>query len=146
MKAIQKNVDWSKAPEIRWEKVLCPICGQKTGPDSRCYEMNVDAPKDSNSIISKTIDVGGDILPIFSTQCHFRKNNDYLFYVNYPLSAHLVSDLAAGEGLERLPITSPYKGRVTIADQFDDRTVRKTVEQVYRSSIDFVRSEVISEI
>jgi hypothetical protein len=142
MKPIQKNVDWSKNPEIRWEKVLCPICGQKTGPDSKCYEVSVESSKtDPNGVISKTIEVGGDILPIFSTQCHFRKNNEYLFYSNYPLSVHLVGDLGSVEGVEKLIISSPYRGKIAIADQFDDRQVRKTIEEVYRSSINYVRSE-----
>jgi len=143
MKLVRKNVDWSNAPEIRWEKCLCPVCGQPTGPSSRCFEVDPEVVRDADGdkTLVKTIEANGEILPIFSPQCAFRKQNDYFFFTNYPLGHPVVSLMGAVHGLEKLVINSPYKGRITIADQFEDYSIKAKVENVYRKYINDIKEQ-----
>ncbi len=142
MKFIRKDIDWSVVPEIRWEKVLCPFCGSPTGPSSKCFDLDPEIDKSAGEDRSmvRTIEVGGEMLPIFSTQCAFRKSNDYYFYVNYPLSHPLVSEIGSVHGLEKLVVQSPYKGKITIADQFDEQAILQKTEEVYRTYINNIRN------
>mgnify|MGYP001230506131 CR=1 FL=1 len=142
MKAIRKKVDWSKPPELRWEKCLCPVCGQPTGPQSRCFDIDPEVSKDDpDRSLLKTIENNGEILPIFSIQCAFRKQNDYYFFTNYPLGHPLVTEISSVHGLERLVINSPYKGKITIADQFEDKDIRSRIEVVYQDYINSLREK-----
>ena len=140
MKIIRKNVDWSASPEIRWEKVMCPICGQATGPTSRCYEIEPEAESE-DKIMLRTIEVNGTMTPILSTQCAFRKSNDYFFYTNFPISHPLVTKMASVNGLEKIIIQSPYKGKITVAEQFEEDDIKKEIQDTYLNYIKSVARE-----
>ena len=140
MKIIRKNVDWSSSPEIRWEKVLCPVCGQPTGPSSRCFEIEPEGETEDRMML-RTIEMGGSMAPILSTQCVFRKSNDYFFYTNFPLSHPLVTKIATVNGLEKIVIQSPYKGKITIAEQFEEDDIKGQVQEIYLNYIKSVSKE-----
>ena len=141
MKIIRKKVDWSASPEIRWEKVLCPICGQPTGPSSRCFEIEPEGESE-DKIMLRTIEINGSMAPILSTQCVFRKNNEYFFYTNFPLSHPLVTKIATVNGLEKIVIQSAYKGKITIAEQFEEDDIKVEVQEIYLNYIKSVSKEV----
>lgn len=139
-----KKVDWKKEPEIRWEKKICPICHEPTGESSACY--NLDRPVDIvNSSMeeaeTKTIEVNGELFPVFSQQCYYRKTNDYWVVFNFPVSNALVSCLAEIEGVETIIVRSVYKITLTIGDQFDDAQVRSAVSKRYREFINAIRKQ-----
>jgi len=142
MKLVKKDVDWSIPPEIRWEKVLCPVCGGPTGPSSRCFELETELLKDTEQDRSliKTVEVNGEMLPVFSSQCVFRKNNDYYFYTNYPLSHPMVTIIGSVHGLEKLIIYSAYRGKITIADQFDEQKILLEIENRYRGFVNGIKN------
>ena len=144
MKIIRKKVDWSASPEIRWEKVLCPICGQPSGPSSRCYEIEPEG-EGEDKIMLKTIEINGSMSPILSTQCVFRKSNDYFFYTNFPLSHPLVTKIGSVNGLEKVVIHSPYKGKITVAEQFEEEDVKKDVQETYLDYIKSVAKEALKD-
>jgi hypothetical protein len=96
---------------------------------------------DSDKTLVKTIETNGEILPILSLQCAFRKQNDYYFFTNYPLSHPVVGAIGSVHGLEKLIISSPYKGKITIADQFKDKDIKTEIETVYREYINEIREQ-----
>lgn len=139
-----KKVDWSKEPEIRWEKKICPVCHEPTGEASSCYNFDraVDIVNSNlDEAESKTIEVNGELYPIFSQQCYYRKNNDYWVVFNYPVSAALANIIAETEGIEVMVIRSAYKLTITIGDQFDDGVVRAHVNKKYRDFINGIRKQ-----
>tara|TARA_R100000479_G_scaffold30479_1_gene12220 strand:- start:213 stop:656 length:444 start_codon:yes stop_codon:yes gene_type:complete len=140
MKTSVKNVDWSKKPSIRIEKVLCPICSKPTGPDSNCYSMEIDRDsknqnQEEEKFMLKTIEINGEMCPIMSPQCYYRANNDYYGYVNYPISAPLIDQLSSIDGLEKIIVKSAYKFRFTIADQFRDALILDAVKKEFHDVI-----------
>lgn len=139
-----KNVDWTKEPEIRWEKRLCPICHESTGENSQCF--NMDSPvgivnNDGDGGSSKTIEVNGELFPVFSKQCYYRKSNEFWVMTNYPISIPLVNVLSAIEGIDSIVIRSAYKCSVVIADQFDDIIVKNAINKRYREFINGFRKD-----
>jgi hypothetical protein len=139
-----KNVDWSKEPEIRWERRICPICHEPMGESSQCY--NIDSAReivngDDDEAGSKTIEVNGELFPIFAKQCYFRKTNEYIVVTNYPISAPLANLMSAIEGVELFVIKSAYKCSIIVADQFDEAIVKASVNKKYREFINGFRKE-----
>jgi len=133
-----KNVDWSKEPEIRWEKKICPICHGPTGESGNCHskEINADVLNSiDDPLETKTIDVNGELFPIFSKQCYYRKKNDYLVFANYPISNALATTLGSVDGIDNIILRSPYRMDVTIADQFEWVQVKNIFNKSYRDFI-----------
>jgi hypothetical protein len=133
-----KNVDWNKEPEIRWERKVCPICHGPTGDESNCHLK--DPGSDSSGSIddlidTKTIEVNGELFPIFNKQCFYRKRNDFLVFTNYPISNGMANQLAAVDGIDAIVIRTPYRMDVTIAEQFDNSHVKNIFNKNYRSFI-----------
>jgi hypothetical protein len=141
-----KKVDWTKEPEIRWEKKICPICREPTGESSMCYNMldrSGDMIGGPEEIEAKTVEVNGELFPLFSQQCYYRTNNDYWVFFNYPVSIALVNVIAEIEGVESVIVRSPYKITVTIGEQFDDTQVRASINKKYREFINGIRKQKI---
>ena len=137
-----KSVDWTKEPEIRWEKRLCPICNEPSGEKSNCFKIETDVDvinSQDESTTPRTLEVNGELYPVFSKQCYFRKNNEFWFYTNYPISMPMVTVISSVEGVETLVIRTPYKASVVIADQFDEIVVKNEVNRKYRSFINGFR-------
>lgn len=133
-----KKIDWSKEPEIRWEKKQCPICHGPTGDSSSCYNFSPNAEMISSReelLESKTIEVNGELFPIYSKQCYFRKSNSYLVYANYVMSAPLTTVLASIDGVDAITVRTVYSIEILIADQFDDNEVKLAFNQAYRDFI-----------
>jgi len=137
-----KNVDWSKEPEIRWEKKLCPLCHGPTGEESVCHSRDISSDilnSVEDPLDTKTIEVNGELFPIFNKQCFYRKRNDYLVFTNYPISNALANSLGAVDGIENIIIRSPYRLDVTIAEQFDSVQVKNLLNKSYRVFINDYR-------
>jgi hypothetical protein len=139
-----KSVDWTKEPEIRWERRICPICHEPMGENSQCF--NIDSPREivngeDDSIGAKTIEINGELFPIFAKQCYFRKTNEYFVVMNYPISAPLSTLIASIEGVEMFIVKSAYKCSIIIADQFDEAVVKSAVNKKYREFINGFRKE-----
>jgi hypothetical protein len=138
-----KNIDWSKKPEIRWEKRLCPICNEPTGEYSKCHDPSTkklfDGQFDEDSGFPRTIEVNGEILPLFSPQCAFRKSNEYIVFVNYPITVEMINVFGAIDGIERILVKSPYRMNVVIAEQFDEASIKLTVNKSYK---DFITKKI----
>lgn len=135
---MKKKVDWTKKPEIRWEKRLCPICNEPTGEMSRCHDPNskrIFDSADEDSPFPKTIEVNGDILPLFSPQCAFRKINDFMVFVNFPITYDMADSLGSIDGVEKILVKSPYRMFVTIAEQFDETQIKQQFNKAYRDHI-----------
>jgi hypothetical protein len=138
------NVDWNKQPEINWEKTLCPLCDKATGGNSKCEEINVESFGPSGpegSIMSKTIEIEGNIYPVFSKQCYFKQYNSYSINTNFPLSSPLAKVICEIEGVERFTIKSPYRATIIIAEQFDDMIVKKNVNLGYFNFINTLKED-----
>ena len=139
-----KNVDWSKEPEIRWERRICPVCHEPMGESSQCFSLENPVEimnNEADGAGSKTIDVNGELFPVFSKQCYYRKTNEYWVFTNYPISVPLINSLAAVEGVDTVIVRSPYKCSIIIADQFEDSVVRASVNKKYREFINGFRKE-----
>lgn len=135
---MKKKVDWTKKPEIRWEKRLCPICNEPTGEYSKCHDPSTkkvfenDGESDG---FPKTIEINGEILPLFSPQCAFRKSNEFIVFLNYPITYSLANELSEIDGVERICVKSPYRMNVVIAEQFSEANVKAAFNKVYRDHI-----------
>ena len=139
-----KNVDWSKEPEIRWEKRICPICHEPTGENSQCFSIENPAEIMSSADYegsAKTIEINGELFPVFAKQCYYRKNNEYWLYTNYPISIPLANMIESIEGIEIVVIRTAYKCSVVRADQFDDAVVKNLTNKKYRDFINGFRKD-----
>jgi hypothetical protein len=134
-----KNTDWLKKPEIRWEKRLCPICNEPTGEYSKCHDPGTkkifEGLFDEDSSFPKTIEINGEILPLFSPQCAFRKSNEYIVFVNYPITVEMVELLGAIDGVEKILVKSPYRMNIVIAEQFDESLIKTAFNKNYKDLI-----------
>jgi hypothetical protein len=138
-----KDVEWSKEPEIRWEKRLCPVCNEPMGESSQCYNIDtsVEVVNGEEEHSAKTIEVNGELFPIFSKQCFYRKTNEFWVHTNYPISVPLANSIGSIEGVDSMVIRSPYKCSIVIAEQFDEVIVRTAVNKKYREFINGFRKE-----
>ena len=141
-----KVVDWSKEPEIRWEKRLCPICHEPMGEKSQCniIEDSVElVNSNEEGGHSKTIDINGELFPVFSKQCYYRKMNEFWIFTNYPISVPMLNMLASIEGVDNIVARSPYKCSIVVADQFDESIVKNSLNKKYREFINGFRKDKI---
>jgi hypothetical protein len=148
-------VDWDRSPELRWIKQQCPLCREPTGPDSQCHKLGgsiVDEMDPDSSMglsaLGKSIEVNGQVVPIYSEQCMFRRYNNYIIETNFPLSKPLVEVIANTEGVEQFIVETKYRGIITIGNQFEERMVKVKVATKYREAIEHNRmvQEFMNEI
>ena len=132
---MRKKIDWLKKPEILWEKKQCPFCREPTGSSSNCFKPEFEKDKDDDIFVTKTMEMGGEIYSLFSKQCYFRKNNEFIVYVNFPISAPLCMILGAIEGVEKIKVITAYRMSIIIAEQFEEMVVVQTINKEYRSFI-----------
>ena len=138
-----KKIDWDVPASLRIEKALCPICGKETGRSSDCYNIESDSHTiNQDPISSKTIELNGTMLPIFSRQCYFRENNEFIAYSNYPISFPLITELSSISGIEQIIIKSTYKFRFTIGDQFDEHSVINSLKDGFFSIIKQAKEKI----
>ena len=137
------KVDWNKPPEIHWEKTLCPICSYPTGKESKCDQIEEVGQHGlpEGSVVSKTIEIEGNVYPIMSKQCYFKQYNSFNINTNYPISSPLTRAISEVEGVERFTIKSPYRATLVIAEYFDDITVKKNVNLAYLNFINNLASQ-----
>jgi hypothetical protein len=140
----QYIVDWSKEPEIKIDKKMCPICKEPTGAESKCYEKSISRPamfEDSDEddsddkIRANTIEIEGCLESILAPQCYFRKYNSFFIHTNYPISQPLALLLGMVEGIERFVLMSPYRAEIVIGEQFDEKSVKQMLVNSYDNFI-----------
>lgn len=135
----QYFIDWNKTPEIKFIKKKCPICRQPTGPDSRCYELDLtdEYQEDSDNsnfdikLSVRTLEIDGAVESILSEQCFFRRHKMFFMYTNIPISQPMCLVLGRVEGIEKLNIFSPYRAEIVIGEQFDDSQILMNIEKAY---------------
>lgn len=118
---------FAKDPEIQWEKVMCPICGQPTGSKSKCYEMEPNEQSQSNPFVA--------MLPLFSLDCHYRKTNAWAATTNYPISDELLKKLSGIGGIENIIVASTYSLQIVIARLFNEEDIKKEITATYKTFI-----------
>lgn len=114
-------------PEIKWEKVLCPICGAGVGPDSTCYAQSNGQPA---LIQHPTLGA----LPVMSEECIYRKSGKlWVASVNYPVSKVLIDRLKPVAGVDKIYPLSTYKFQIAIGDLFNEDAVKRDLTVLYRT-------------
>lgn len=121
------NQSESKNPEISWEKVYCPMCGMGTGYNTQCEK---NSGKKRQLLPSKN-----GFLPIFSTDCVFKRSNVWTGLINYKITPALLEKLHKVDGVESIEVNSPYTFTVIIAKLFNEVDVKKSMAIIYRSYI-----------
>lgn len=122
---------FSKEPEIRWTKVMCPVCNEPTGPSSECYKIKTDVPKHQRSMSHPQL----GILPVFSENCAFRQNNLWEADLNYPVSSDLLDVIDKVSGVDNVVATKAYTFQIAIGKLFDEKRVKKMVNVAYKEFI-----------
>lgn len=131
---------FNKNPEIFWSKVLCPMCGQPSGPESECYKNPpANIPPHKRKIIHNNLGV----LPIYSTDCVFRQDNLWQATINYPFSEPLCKTLSQIDGLEKIYPIKQYTFQVSIARMFNAKDVKREINSAYRN---FIKEMEVIEI
>lgn len=119
---------FEKDPEILWTKVLCPVCGEPTGPYSRCFEID---PAEQKSVVSAKGRNKDKVVPLglYNEACHFRSNNLWVLELNYPISPPIVAILESTDGIENIMPIKAYSIQISIGSLFDERIVKGDVTQ-----------------
>ena len=123
---------FSKDPEILWDKVLCPVCSQPTGPESDCYNLS---PK------PKTLNHSTGILPIFSKNCAFRADNLWRATLNYDLSNVLYDKLIHLEGVKKINPLDRYSFQVSISRLSNEIKVKQEITRIFKTFIKEMQSK-----
>lgn len=114
-------------PQINWEKIMCPFCGEPSGPKSRCEEKAKDGK------VRKTEHPKLGKLPIFGENCVFKQENLWQIHTNYPISEPLINVLTKVQGIDRILPIKPYTLQIVIAKLFSEEQVQKNVNMTYRA-------------
>ena len=134
---------FNKEPTIEWDKVYCPICGNPSGPSSKCYEQApANMPAHKRKILSKH----SGIIPIYSKACVFRQDNLWEGSINYPVSKPLINRLAKIEGIDKLVPTKPHSFHISISKSFNEAEVRRKVNTVYKAFINEMQSKELGDV
>ena len=123
---------FSKDPALQWEKVMCVICGQPSGPESRCYE---NVPEKIPIHKRKIVTGDGIILPIYSPNCAYREDNLWQGIANYPISEPMIARFKQIEGVERIFPIKAYTFRISVGKLFDQKNVMRAVTLAYNAFI-----------
>lgn len=125
-------------PEIRFSKVLCPVCMEPTGRDTDCHlsEQAQSTPKHTRKVV-----MNRNILPILSVNCYFRNTNLWRADTSHPVSITLVNELSDIPGLNNITPTLAYQFEFSVAPMFDEADVKKQIALKFRH---FVTSRTAS--
>jgi len=118
-------------PTLAWTKVLCPICGEPTGPKSLCYKNPPEnLPANKRKLLSKQV-----IMPIYSYNCVYRQDNVWEANTNYPVSNPLLRTLKNIKGVERIIPVKTHVFHLIIGKLFDEKIVKQEINLAYRTFI-----------
>ncbi len=119
---------FDKDPEILWTKVLCPICGEPTGPYSRCFEID---PAEQKTVVSAKGKNKDKVIPLglYNENCHFRTNNLWVLELNYPISEPIRHILDSTDGVENIMPLKAYAVQISIGSLFDEKIVKNDINQ-----------------
>lgn len=112
---------FDKDPKVEWKKIRCPVCGEPTGEKSKCYEIEEENIKQVKSPVSAAI------LPVYSIDCYFRKNNLWEVNFNYPINIILMEKIKHVEGIEHILIQSNYSLQLSFAKLYNENEIKKNV-------------------
>jgi hypothetical protein len=130
-------------PFLTWEKRVCPMCGQNTGPNSKCGNSMVDADEADDASMDMGISFNNALpitnmpefnsgaMPLFGDQCAFKLYNSYIIETNTPLTIQMGQGITEINGVEQLQILSKYKAILTIGRNFDEQDVKQQVTEYY---------------
>lgn len=126
------NLFFNKEPKLEWQKINCPVCGNPTGPASKCYEeIPPGMPKHKRKLFTKQM----GIVPIYSVGCAFRQDNFWSAKINYPVSQILLKRISKIKGIDKLLPTQPYSFQISIAPLFSEGEIKKEITIAYKSFI-----------
>lgn len=118
---------FDKDPEISWQKISCPFCGEPTGPSSECHMIDDERKMTTHKTLG--------ILPIFSLNCYFKNTNAWRADINYPVSGGLIKILSSIEGIDNVNPVGPYAFEIAIAKLFSEHDIKLEVNRSYRNFI-----------
>jgi len=123
-------IELQKDPEITWEKVLCPRCGEPTGPSSKCETLK---SRDKEKVLHHPT-MG--ILPVFGPNCVFKNENMWKVHTNFPVSLALIDEITQKvDGIQTIIPLKSYTFQIVVAHLFSERDVQRNVNIVYRAFI-----------
>lgn len=118
-------------PRIDFTWVVCPFCGQKTGPESECYLNKADRGAFLNN---------GMVLPVFTESCGFRAVTIFNVDINYVVTEQLREEISKISGIVKWITLSPHSFQISISKMFDVKEVKKRVAERYRNYIKELQS------
>lgn len=118
---------FAKDPQLQWEKVYCPICGEPTGEKSKCYEIEPSNVAQINPMMA--------LMPTYSIDCTYRRTNIWSGNVNYVISNDLLVRWQTIEGVEAFNVMTPYNFQIHIAKLFDEEKVKQEIVRVFNTFI-----------
>lgn len=124
---------FSQDPTILWTKIACPMCGEPTGKQSRCFESPIAQKLEAYQCRIDHPKLG--IIPVFSQGCAFRNENLWQAELNYPVSEALLLEFKKISGVERISVTKSYTFQVSIASCFEERKIKSDISTAYKSFI-----------
>ena len=127
-------------PQINWQKVMCPFCGEPSGPESKCEEKAKDGK------VRKTEHPKLGKLPIFSESCVFKQENLWQIHTNYPISEPLLNTLSKIQGIDRFLPIKPYTLQIVIAQLFSENEVQRSVNIAYRTFVKEIQTLVDTSV
>jgi hypothetical protein len=119
---------FDKDPEIVFTHVACPVCHEKTGPDTICFNDKVKPQT------IKTID--GTSFTARSPSCHFRQNKQIRAETNYTVSKALIDYLSDNTlNISYISALTPYSFVFFPANLVPEDSVKNEIANNYRSFI-----------
>lgn len=117
---------YEKEPEITFQRIMCPFCGEASGPESQCY--NIEGKQ-------KSVQQGKSILPIYSESCYFRQNYSWKATINYVVSEAIIKNLGDIEGIEQISAISKYTFTFAVNPLFDQIVIKTKIVDRFRNFI-----------
>lgn len=118
-------------PIVKWSALTCPLCQNKTGNSSDCYNMKSDMTALQNK---------GAMIPVFSESCYWRQYAIWKAHFNYPISEPLFFKFEGIEGIAKLELIDKYSMYVSIADLFDENLVKANINKTFKTFIKEMQS------
>lgn len=118
---------FSKDPKINWVKVMCPACGEPTGPSSECHRLEKSEQEYLNPSLIH--------LPIFTEVCPFRQSSLWYVHFNYGISKPLLKILSSIDGVSTISPIDTYSLQIAIGMLFDQKEVQSNINSQFRNFI-----------
>ena len=119
---------FSKEPEITFSNVFCPVCGERTGPQTICFNEKVKP---------QTIKTPNGIsLNVRSPSCNFRQAKTIRAETNYPVSQSLIEHIVSNtDGINNISATEPYCFVFSPSNNVHEEMVKAAITLAFKGFI-----------